>query len=156
MNQEVHMIVGVLLETHPEERRVALVPTVVPSLTKLGIRTLVERGAGENAGFDDTAYEEQGAGIVSDRHELFFESHVLVRVRGFGEDRTDFELFRSGQVVLGLLDPFGSLGPVRELAEKGGSAFSLELLPRISRAQSMDALSSMGMIAGYKAVLLAA
>jgi len=156
MNQEVHMIVGVLLETHPEERRVALVPTVVPSLTKLGIRTLVERGAGENAGFDDTAYEEQGAGIVSDRHELFFESHVLVRVRGFGEDRTDFELFRSGQVVLGLLDPFGSLESVRELAEKGVSAFSLELLPRISRAQSMDALSSMGMIAGYKAVLLAA
>jgi proton-translocating NAD(P)+ transhydrogenase subunit alpha len=150
------MIVGVPLESNSEERRVPLVPAVVPGLTKLGIKVLVERGAGENAGFDDVLYQEQGAAIVSDRQELFSESQVLVRVRGFGEDHSDFKLFRPGHVVVGLLDPFGNLESVRELAESGVTVFSLELLPRISRAQSMDALSSMATIAGYKAVLLAA
>ena len=150
------MIVGALVESNPQEQRVALVPSVVPLLTKLGIKVLVERGAGVKAGFPDTSYEEQGAFIALDRAHLFSDAEVVVRLRGFGADHADLNFFRQGQAVLGLLDPFGSLESVRELAEKGVTAFALEFLPRISRAQSMDALSSMATIAGYKAVLLAA
>lgn len=147
------MIVGASVESFPQEQRVALVPAVVPVLTKVGIKVLVERSAGAKAGFPDSAYEEQGAVIAADRAQLFAEADVIAQAHA---GRFDLELFRPGQILLGLLNPLGDLESIRELAEKGVTAFALELLPRISRAQSMDALSSMATIAGYKAVLLAA
>jgi len=154
------MIVGVPVESYPHERRVALVPAVVPVLTKIGMKVLVQRGAGEKAGFPDTAYEEQGAGIAVDRAHLFSEADIIVRMHGLAANSptrdADLEFLRPGQVVLGLLDPLANPESVRELAETGVTAFALELLPRVSRAQSMDALSSMATVAGYKAVLLAA
>lgn len=154
------MIVGVSVESYPHERRVALVPAVVPVLTKIGMKVLVQRGAGEKAGFPDTAYEEQGASIAVERARLFSEADIVLRMHGLAANsptrNPDLELLRSGQVVLGLLDPLANPESIRELAETGVTAFALELLPRVSRAQSMDALSSMATVAGYKAVLLAA
>lgn len=154
------MIVGVPLESYRHERRVALVPAFVPTLAKAGLEVLVEQGAGENAGFPDAAYEEQGARLAPDRTQLFSSADFLVQVHGLGANpvigHTDLELLRSGQVLVGLLNPLGAPKAVRELAARGITAFALELLPRISRAQPMDALTSMATVAGYKAVLLAA
>ncbi|MCH7979298.1 MAG: Re/Si-specific NAD(P)(+) transhydrogenase subunit alpha [Acidobacteria bacterium] len=154
------MIVGVPVESHPHERRVSLVPAAVPTLAKAGLEVLVERGAGKNAGFPDAAYEEQGARLAQDRIQLFSSADVLLQVRGLVANseagHADLELLRSGQVVLGLLNPLGVPDAARALAGRGVTAFALELLPRISRAQSMDALTSMATVAGYKAVLLAA
>ncbi len=154
------MIVGVPRESHAEERRVSLVPAVLPVLVKTGLDVLVEQGAGENAGFPDSAYREQGARLARDRTELFSQADVVLRLRGFMTNRAggprDLDLWRSGQTLLGLLNPLGAPEAVRELGTKGVTSFALELLPRISRAQPMDALTSMATIAGYKAVLLAA
>ncbi len=154
------MIVGVPRESYPNERRVALVPGVVSQLGKIGVDVLVERGAGVLAGFRDAAYEQQGARIAPDRAAVFGSADGVVQVRGLGANvdagRNDLELIRSGQIVLGLLDPLGSPEAARALAQKGATAFALELLPRISRAQAMDVLSSMATVAGYKAVLLTA
>lgn len=154
------MIVGVPVESHPYERRVALVPAVVPTLAKAGLDVLVEQGAGKKAGFPDAAYEQQGARLELGRNQLFSSADVLIRLHGLGASpdggHADLELMRSGQVVVGLLNPLGNPEAVRELAGKGITAFALELLPRIGRAQSMDALTSMASVAGYKAVLLAA
>ena len=154
------MIVGVPVESYPHERRVALVPAVVPLLTKIGMKVLVEHGAGEKAGFPDTTYEEQGAGIAADTPHLFSAADIIVRMHGWAANsdtpNADLKFLRSGQVVLGLLDPLANPGSIKALAETGATAFALELLPRVSRAQSMDALSSMATVAGYKAVLLAA
>ena len=154
------MIVGVPVESYPQEQRVALVPSLVRSLTKAGLEVLVEQGAGENAGFPDTAYKEQGARLAPDRTQLFSSADVLLQVHGPDANskagHADLELLRSGQVVLGLLNPLGAPEAAHELAKRGVTAFALELLPRISRSQPMDALSSMATIAGYKAVLLAA
>jgi NAD(P) transhydrogenase subunit alpha len=154
------MIIGVPVETYPLEQRVALVPALIPTLAKMGLEILVEQGAGEKAGFPDKAYEEQGARITPSRTELFSSANILLQVRGLGANPdagyADLDLFRSGQVVVGLLNPLGAPEAARELAGRGVTAFALELLPRISRAQPMDALSSMATVAGYKAVLLAA
>lgn len=154
------MIVGVPVESYPQERRVALVPAVVPVLSKIGMKVLVEHGAGEKAGFPDPVYEEQGANIAVDRTHLFSEADIIVRMHGLAANsptrNADLKSLRSGQVVLGLLDPLTNPASIRELAEAGVTAFALELLPRVSRAQSMDALSSMATVAGYKAVILAA
>jgi NAD(P) transhydrogenase subunit alpha len=152
--------IGAPKETYRDERRVALVPAVLPSLTKAGAEVLVETGAGVRAGFTDQAYVDKGARIIASRAEVFAQADVLVHVRGFGANqaagRLDLPLMRRGQAVVGFLDPLGSPGFARELAEKGVTAFAVELMPRIARAQSMDALSSQAMISGYKAVLLAA
>jgi proton-translocating NAD(P)+ transhydrogenase subunit alpha len=150
------MIVGVPAESHPDERRVALVPSVVATLQKSGADALIESGAGVQAGFADAAYEEQGARIAPDRNEVFASSDVLLRVRAFAADDPDLALLREGQVLVGLLNPLGAPAVVQALAERGVDAFALELVPRITRAQSMDALTSMATVAGYKAVLLAA
>ncbi|MCZ6778754.1 MAG: Re/Si-specific NAD(P)(+) transhydrogenase subunit alpha [Acidobacteria bacterium] len=154
------MIVGVPLESNPQERRVALVPALVPILAKAGLEILVEKGAGEKAGFPDVAYEERGARIASDRRQLFSSADLLAQVHGPAANhdggQADLALYRSGQVVVGLLNPLGAPQGARQLAETGVTAFSLELLPRVSRAQSMDVLSSMASIAGYKAAILAA
>ncbi len=153
------MVVGVPVELYPQERRVALVPAVVPTLVKAGFEVQVEPGAGEKAGFPDTAYEQQGARLAKDRNHLFSSADVLLRVQGWAGNpggAADLELTRSGQVVLGLLNPLGAPEAVQQLAGKGITAFALEFLPRITRAQPMDALTSMATIAGYKAALLAA
>ena len=147
------MIVGVAKETYADERRVAVVPATVSAFAKAGLSVLMERGAGVNAGFSDTSYEEQGASFATERAELFSTADVIPLVHGIGGD---IALLHSGQVVVGLLDPLGAPKTAQELAGIGVTAFALELLPRISRAQPMDALSSMATVAGYKAALLGA
>jgi NAD(P) transhydrogenase subunit alpha len=154
------MIIGVPKEAYPGEQRVALVPSAVPTVTKTGASVLVETGAGAKAGFPDTAYQEQGANLGEDRASVFSSADVVLFVHGLdGESdgaRNDASMFRAGQAVLGLLNPLGAPQLATQFAERGVTAFALELLPRISRAQSMDALTSMATIGGYKAVLLAA
>lgn len=147
------MILGVPAETDPQERRVALVPAVVPALTKLGVEALLEAGAGQKAGYTDLTYTDRGVRLAANRNEVLAAADIVAHVL---PPRDDFNAYKSGQVVVGLLNPLGAPEPMRRLAERGVAAFALELVPRISRAQSMDALTSMASVAGYKAVLLAA
>jgi NAD(P) transhydrogenase subunit alpha len=149
------MIIGVPVELYPNEQRVALVPSALPALTKAGLKILIEKNAGQKAGFPDPAYVEQGATIASTQAQLFSEADIIVQLHGFTDPST-LSAYRKNQIVVGLLDPLGTSEPFAKLAQNGVITFALELLPRISRAQSMDALSSMATIAGYKAVLLAA
>ncbi|MEK6589468.1 MAG: Re/Si-specific NAD(P)(+) transhydrogenase subunit alpha [Nitrospinota bacterium] len=154
------MIVGIPKETFPGERRVAIIPAAVPALMKAGLEIHVESGAGDSAGFPDPAYQKEGAHIVPSHTEVFKNANVILQVRAVGANpeagRFDIELMRQDQIIIGFLDPLTFPESVKEISEKGVTAFALELIPRISRAQSMDALSSMASIAGYKAVLLAA
>ena len=154
------MIVGVPRETFPGERRVALVPAVVPALTKGGLEVVVEAGAGADAGFLDAEYAAKGARILSERSEVFHAADIVAQVLCYGSNdetgRADLPLLRPGQVLIGFLRPLGSLDTIREIAATGVTSFSIELMPRSTRAQSMDALSSMATICGYKAVVLAA
>ena len=154
------MIVGVPKESYPGERRVALVPMVVPNLTKAGLEVVVEAGAGEQAGYPDSAYVEKGAKIVSERAGVFSQADIVVQVLCYGSNdvtgQADLPLMRGGQVLIGFLRPFGSAEILQQIAAAGVTSFSVELVPRTTRAQSMDALSSMGTICGYKAVLIAA
>jgi NAD(P) transhydrogenase subunit alpha len=139
---------------------VALVPVVVPNLAKAGIEVVVEAGAGEQAGYPDSAYVEKGAKIVRDRSGVFGAADIVTQVLCYGSNdatgKADLPLMRRGQVLIGFLRPFGSAEVVQQIAQAGVTSFSVELMPRTTRAQSMDALSSMGTICGYKAVLLAA
>jgi len=152
------MIVGVPAESHPDEHRVALIPAMVPTLIETGLEVLVEEGAGEHAGFPDKKYQEQGARLESDRTQLFSSADLLLKVHNLTSETgaNEMEMIRSGQVLLGLLNPLGNSAAIEQLAAKGTTSFALEFLPRISRAQSMDALTSMAMMAGYKASLMAA
>lgn len=154
------MIVGVPVETYPNEKRVALIPAVIPALLKLEIEVYLQKGAGENAGYLDADYENKGAKLVSDRAGIFSSADVLLGVNSLGAnleaDSDSINLLRSGQIIIGLLNPLGSPEYAQKLAAIGVDAFALELLPRIARAQPMDVLSSMASIAGYKSVLLAA
>ncbi len=154
------MIVGVAKEGYPGERRVALVPAVVPSLTKAGFEVAVETGAGAAAGYPDALYSEKGAKIVATRAELFGAADIILQVLGPGANditgSADLALYRKGQVVMGFLRPLGSAEDTGKLAATGVTSFAVELVPRITRAQSMDALSSMATVSGYKAVLMAA
>ncbi|MEX0819289.1 MAG: Re/Si-specific NAD(P)(+) transhydrogenase subunit alpha [Pirellulaceae bacterium] len=150
--------VAVPKETFPAEQRVALVPANVPQLAKAGIEVVIESGAGEAAGFLDAHYLDKGAKIVA-RDDLF-AADIIVQVRTLGANkdagRDDLTKFRREQFVIGMCDPLGEPGSAVEIAATGASLFALELIPRITRAQSMDVLSSMATIAGYRAVLLAA
>ena len=146
------MKVGIPKETWPGETRVAVVPAAIAGLIKAGLAVAVEHDAGTAAGFPDEAYRTQGAAIVS-RPEVFGSSDVLLQVRATPAEPA---LLRNGQAVIGFADPLGAPEGVRAMAATGASLLSMELMPRITRAQSMDALSSMATIAGYKAVLLAA
>lgn len=153
------MILGIPKETYPNERRVALIPALVSSLHKAGFEVLIETGAGEAAGFPDTEYQEAGAHLVSSRAELFAKADILLQVRTAGANPhfdDDLPLMREGQILIGLMEPLWKAEVMPRLAQRGVTAFAMELMPRISRAQSMDVLSSMASIAGYKAVLLAA
>ena len=154
------MIVGIPKETFPGERRVALVPASVPSLTQAGLSVVLESEAGSSAGFPDTAYLDHGVRVVSDRATVFKDADVLLQVRAAGAAATsgdaDLPLMRPGQALIAFLEPLIDPARARGLADRGVTAFSMELIPRITRAQSMDALSSMATVAGYRAVLLAA
>jgi NAD(P) transhydrogenase subunit alpha len=154
------MIVGVPREIYPGERRVALVPGVIPILTKAGMEVVIEAGAGTSAGYPDADYVAKGARVLADRAEVFRTADVIVQVLCYGaNDKTgqpDVPLLRRDQALIGFLRPLGSMSSVQEIAARGVRAFAVELMPRTTRAQSMDVLSSMATISGYKAVLLAA
>jgi H+-translocating NAD(P) transhydrogenase subunit alpha len=154
------MIIGVSRESYPGERRVALVPAVVPNLVKAGFEVVVQAGAGVEAGYPDAFYLEKGAKILPDRAALFASAEIVVQVLCYGSNdvtgKADLQLLRRGQVLVGFLRPLGSADIIQQIAQTGVTSFSVELMPRTTRAQSMDALSSMGTICGYKAVLIAA
>jgi len=154
------MLVGVPREIFPGERRVALTPAVIPNLKKAGMDVLIEAGAGIDAGYPDAEYSSKGATIVHDRAEVFAKADILLQVLCYGSNdvtgKQDLPLLHKGQTLIGFLRPLGEVHTVQEIAATGVTSFSVELMPRTTRAQSMDALSSMGTICGYKAVLLAA
>jgi NAD(P) transhydrogenase subunit alpha len=154
------MLIGVPKEIFPGERRVALVPGVIPNLTKAGCEVVIEAGAGMAAGYPDNSYAEKGAKVLADRAEVFRAADVIVQVLCYGSNdqtgRADLPLFRHGQVLIGFLRPLGSLEVIQEVAATGVISFSVELMPRTTRAQAMDALSSMATVCGYRAVVLAA
>jgi NAD(P) transhydrogenase subunit alpha len=148
------VIVAVPRETAPGERRVALVPDAAKSVAKLGHEVVVESGAGRAAGYTDQAYAAAGARVEADRARLVETAGVLLWVQPPAGD--PLAGLREGQVVIGFLRPLDEPALVRSLAGRKLTAFAVELVPRITRAQSMDALSSQATIAGYRAVLLAA
>ncbi|NER39337.1 MAG: Re/Si-specific NAD(P)(+) transhydrogenase subunit alpha [Oscillatoria sp. SIO1A7] len=148
------MKIAVAKEIEVGERRVALIPDAVARLTKQGIEILVERGAGEASFFADEAYEAAGAAIVADPASLWGEGDIVVKVAPPKE--SEIAYLREGSILISFLNPLGNPAIVEQLASRKVSAFSMEMIPRTSRAQSMDALSSQAGVAGYKAVLIAA
>jgi H+-translocating NAD(P) transhydrogenase subunit alpha len=154
------MIIGVPRETYPGERRVALVPAVIPALVKAGFEVVMEAGAGTEAAFPDADYLAKGARILADRAEVFRTADIIVQVLCHGSnDATggdDLPLMRPEHVLVGFLRPLGSIETIREVAARGVTSFAVELMPRTTRAQSMDALTSMATIAGYRAVVIGA
>ena len=151
--------VGIPRETFPGERRVAITPRACQALKKLGVEQIVEHSAGVQAGFLDEHYAASGARLAS-RAELFAQADIIAQVRCLGanpdEGRADLALLRPGQLLVGFGEPLTAARESSELAAAGVSFLAMELIPRITRAQSMDALSSMATVAGYEAVLLAA
>jgi len=144
--------IGVLKETFPGERRVAITPKVIDMLTKVSAQVVVETGAGLEAGFSDEDYAAKGAKVVPNAAGVAETDPILVTVRVPNPE----SLVKKGQIVIGFADPLSDPQLALRYARAGATLFSMELIPRITRAQSMDALSSMASIAGYKAVLLAA
>lgn len=154
------MIVGVPKEIYPGEPRVALTPVVVPMLAKAGLEVAIEAGAGLAAGYPDAQYLEKGAKVLPDRAAVFAQAEIIVQVLGCGANdkngASDLDLMRRGQLLVAFLRPLGSAETVQQIAKTGVTSFAVELMPRTTRAQSMDALSSMASLAGYKAVLIVA
>jgi NAD(P) transhydrogenase subunit alpha len=154
------MIIGVPRESFPGERRVALVPAAIPNLIKAGLEVVVEAGAGIGAGYPDPDYAAKGARILATRSEVFRAADIVVQILCYGSNdktgKADVTLYKRDQVLIGFLRPLGSLDTIKEIAAQGVTSFSVELMPRTTRAQSMDVLSSMATICGYKAVVLAA
>ena len=148
------MKIGVPKETAADERRVALTPDVAGRLGKSGLAVLVERGAGEAASFGDEAYQAAGATVVPAAAALFRQSDVVLKVQP--PSRGEVRLCREGAALVAVFQPSAARDAVAALAARKVTAFSLALLPRITRAQAMDVLSSQATVAGYKAVLLAA
>ncbi|WP_088891661.1 Re/Si-specific NAD(P)(+) transhydrogenase subunit alpha [Leptolyngbya ohadii] len=153
------MRIAVPKEIEMGERRVALIPDTVSRLTKQGMEVWIEAGAGEGSYFADADYEKAGAKIVSDPESLWGSCDLLLKVKPpqrREDGRHEVDLLRSGAVLISFLDPLGNPDLARRLADRQITALSMELIPRISRAQSMDALSSQASVAGYQAVLIAA
>src|SRR6478672_3016736 len=154
------MLIGVPREIASGEKRVALVPEVVPQLVRVGHRVIVERDAGMRAGFTDEAYSAAGAGIVDSAQEIYSEAQMILKVQRPGRDENsgeaELDMLKEGTVLIGLLQPGADPALFQQLAERSIIACSMELVPRTTRAQMMDALSSQSTVAGYKAVLLAA
>lgn len=154
------MIIGIPKESYPGERRVALVPAVLPTLTKAGFEVQVQAGAGIEAGYTDAQYAEKGAKIIPGRAAVFGAADIILQVLCYGSNdvtgKQDVPLYRRDQILIGFLRPFGAAEVVQDIAHAGVTSFAIELMPRTTRAQNMDALSSMGTVCGYKAVLVAA
>ena len=148
------MKLGVPKETCVGECRVAIVPAVVPLLAKLGCEVLIERGAGLAAGYPDEEYESKGAQLVD--RSAAIGAEIVALVRAVGANQESCPEFKAGQTVLAMCDPLGEPAAIQEFAKCGANLFAMEMIPRITRAQSMDVLSSMATVAGYRAVLLAA
>jgi NAD(P) transhydrogenase subunit alpha len=152
------LVVGVPRETFPGEARVALVPAVLPQLSKAGVDVVVEAHAGDGAGFPDESYVAHGARIGS--RDDVFGADIVVQVRTCGmnpeKGRDDIDRFRPDQIVAGMADPLVCPAGVQQAAERKVIGFALDFMPRITRAQSMDVLSSQATVIGYKAVLMAA
>jgi NAD(P) transhydrogenase subunit alpha len=154
--KKIFMKIAVARERDVGERRVALVPDLVGRLCKLGHEVTVESGAGEAAGFSNLAYEAAGAKLVADPFVLWSEADVLLKVSPPVTGHEELGWLRPGSTLISFLNPWGSLALVQELAHRQITSFALEFIPRSSRAQSMDALSSQASVAGYKAVLIGA
>ena len=154
------MKIGIIRETFPGERRVAMVPKAMDVLAKSGVEFVVEASAGLTAGFRDEEYRDKGAGIERERAAVVEAADIIFQVRTLGanpvEGRADLDLLREGQTVIGFCEALAASRECTDLAAHGLTTFAMELMPRITRAQSMDALSSMATVAGYRAVLLAA
>ncbi len=154
------MIVGVVKETFPGERRVGVVPDHLSPFKKKGFEVVVESGAGLEAGYPDAVYEAKGAEILPSREAVFQKADIIAQVRLYSanpdEGKADLALMKEGQVLVGAAEPLSRPDLVEELATKKVNAFGLELIPRTTRAQAMDILSSMATVAGYRAVLWAA
>lgn len=154
------MKIGVPRESYPGERRVAIVPAVIPSLLKAGFEVVVEAGAGTEAAFPDAEYIAKGAKILAARAEVFDVAEIIVQVLCHGSNdstgRDDLVHMRPEHLLVGFLRPLGSIETIREVADRGVTSFAVELMPRTTRAQSMDALTSMATIAGYKSVVIGA
>ena len=148
------MVIGVPSETVQGERRVALVPETVAKLVKAGSTVIVERGAGNAASFLDAAYEEAGATLASDAADVYAKADLIVKVQRPSEVELAFT--RPGQTLIALLAPLGDPASVEAYAARKINALSMDAIPRITRAQAMDVLSSQANIGGYKAVLIAA
>jgi NAD(P) transhydrogenase subunit alpha len=154
------VIIGIPSEIKTGEKRVAMSPTNVQSLTDRGIKVLIQENSGSAAGYPDDQYIAAGAIIITSRAEIFASADIILQVQSFGSNNEnselDLALLRKGQLVIGMMDPLASPQAAQAVAATGASAIALELVPRISRAQSMDVLSSMATLAGYKAVLIGA
>ena len=153
------MIIAVPKETLAGENRVALIPARIPELAKMGFEVYIESGAGDKAGYPNNTFSEKGAKIINTREEVFSKGDIILQVMGPGANpnaNKDYKLMKEGQILIAFLEPLTAKESVMELANKKITSFSVELVPRITRAQSMDALSSMANIAGYKSVLIAA
>lgn len=154
------MIIGIPSEIKTGERRVAITPANLASLRKKGVEVLLQSGAGQASGYTDDAYIAAGAKLTADRTAIFAQADIVLQVQSIGSNNEnsadDLAALRSGQLLIGMMDPLASPQGASQVAETGATAIALELVPRISRAQSMDVLSSMATLAGYKAVLMAA
>lgn len=151
------MKIGLPKELIDQETRVALTPANISRLMKKPIEVLVEAGAGEAAGYPDQEYVDAGATLVTDRSALLKDADIITVVNAKGEQLDELKAHtRAGQLVIGMMDPLVQYQTLADAADSGMTAVALELIPRITRAQSMDVLSSMATIAGYKAVILAA
>ena len=154
------MIIGIPSEIKTGEKRVAMSPANVQSLTDKSVKVLIQANAGSAAGYPDAEYTAAGATITADRAEIFASADIILQVQSFGSNNEnsddDLALIRKGHLIIGMMDPLASPQAAQAVAAKGATAIALELVPRISRAQSMDVLSSMATLAGYKAVLMGA
>jgi NAD(P) transhydrogenase subunit alpha len=154
------MKIGIPKETANGERRVALVPDTVSTLVSSGMEVMVESGAGLEANFSDDMYREAGAVLLPDAVSLFGSAEVILKVQGpsinDAQNKHEVDLMADGATLISFLQPLTNLDLVKKLKAKGITSFSMDTVPRIARAQSMDALSSMSSIAGYKAAIMAA
>jgi NAD(P) transhydrogenase subunit alpha len=158
--KENDVIIAVTRELVAGENRVSLCPDNVQSLIEAGAELWVEQSAGVQAGFSDDNYQSVGAKIISDRDKIFASADIIVQVQSFGSNtenaEQDLKRLKSKQIVIGMMDPLAQPQAASQVAKTGATAIALEMVPRISRAQSMDVLSSMATLAGYRSVLLGA
>ncbi len=152
------MKLGIIKEIAEHEKRVALIPDALAKLVKKGYEAVVQSGAGDGAMIPDSAYTEAGAAITTELEDVFRTADIITKVQrpilSSGLDRHEVDMMREGQILISLLLPHEDPELIKKLAEKRITSFSMNLMPRISRAQSMDVLSSQAIVAGYKAVLI--